>query len=101
VKEWKTIGGTRTFSRKATLLLGISLCCKARLTSNNQTDQRLYTPKGHTEPAYLPGTLVPNATKAIAVTESFKPIVHPKCDAISPMNAVKIPITRMETTKVR
>lgn len=48
----------------------------------------------------LPGTLVPKATKAIAVMVSFRPTVHPKWDAKSPITAVRIPIPRMEITKV-
>jgi len=48
---------------------------------------------------YLPGTLVPNATNASAVTASFNPIVHPKCEAKSPIIAVKTPIIVIESTK--
>lgn len=49
--------------------------------------------------ANVSGTDVPNATKEIAVTESLRPIVHPKCDARSLINAVKTPITKMDTKK--
>ena len=48
----------------------------------------------------LPGTLVPSATNAMAVTASFKPTVHPKCEAKSPITAVRTPIPNMETTNV-
>lgn len=47
----------------------------------------------------IPGTLVPNATKEIAVTESFIPHVHPKCDAKSPIKAVRTPIIMMAQMK--
>lgn len=47
----------------------------------------------------LPGTEVPSATNTTAVTESFRPMVHPKWEARSPMNAVRRPIMRMETMK--
>lgn len=47
----------------------------------------------------LPGILVPKATNTMAVTASAKPIVQPKCDAISPMKAVRMPITNMHTVK--
>lgn len=47
----------------------------------------------------LPGTLVPNATKVTAVTESFKPTVQPKCEAKSPITAVRHPMKIIETTK--
>ena len=46
-----------------------------------------------------PGTLVPNATNEMAVTLSFRPMVQPKCDAKSPMNAVKTPMKKMEVEK--
>lgn len=42
---------------------------------------------------------MPRATKVIAVTESFRPLVHPKCEARSPMTAVRTPITKMEQMK--
>lgn len=47
----------------------------------------------------VPGILVPSATNTMAVTESFIPSVHPKCDATSPMTAVTTPIEKIETTK--
>lgn len=50
-------------------------------------------------PSCSPGTEVPNATKTTAVTESLRPMVHPKWEARSPMMAVSIPMMRMETTK--
>lgn len=46
-----------------------------------------------------PGTDVPSATNTTAVTESFSPIVQPKCDAKSPVTAVSTPISEMETMK--
>lgn len=49
----------------------------------------------------VPGTLVPRATKAIAVIASLRPMVQPKCEARSPINAVRIPIPRMDKTNVR
>lgn len=48
---------------------------------------------------FLPGTEVPSATNTTAVTESFRPMVHPKWEARSPMKAVSRPIMRMETMK--
>lgn len=48
---------------------------------------------------HSPGTLVPNATKTIAVTESLIPKVHPKCEATSPIIAVTTPIANIDTTK--
>lgn len=47
-----------------------------------------------------PGTLVPRATKAMALTLSFKKMKHPKCPAMSPIRAVLAPIIKMLTTKV-
>ena len=47
----------------------------------------------------VPGTLVPSATKAMALTESFKKMKHPKWLATSPMTAVQTPIMAMEMTK--
>ena len=48
----------------------------------------------------VPGTLVPRATKAMALTESFRKMKHPRCPATSPMIAVTRPIMRMDVTKV-
>ena len=48
----------------------------------------------------VPGTEVPRATKAMAVTVSLRPIVQPKWEAKSPINAVRRPIPRIEITKV-
>lgn len=48
----------------------------------------------------LPGTEVPKATKAIALTESLRKMKHPRWLAMSPMTAVLPPINRMEITKV-
>ena len=47
----------------------------------------------------LPGTLVPSATKAMAVTESLSPTEHPKAEATSPMMAVRTPIHTIDITK--
>lgn len=47
----------------------------------------------------LPGTLVPRATKQIAVTVSLIPRVHPKCEATSPMTAVTTPMQKIDITK--
>ncbi len=47
----------------------------------------------------LPGTLVPSATKAMAVTESLSPTEQPKAEATSPMTAVRIPIHTIDITK--
>lgn len=49
--------------------------------------------------AKVSGTDVPKATSDIAVTESFKPIVQPKCEDKSFMSAVKSPIIIIETIK--
>ena len=49
----------------------------------------------------LPGTDVPSATKAIALTESFKRIKQPSWAATSPMTAVQMPIIAIEQTKQR
>lgn len=46
-----------------------------------------------------PGTDVPKATNTTAVTESFRPIVQPKCDARSPVTAVRTPMSDMDTMK--
>ena len=50
---------------------------------------------------HTPGTLVPSATKAMALTESLRKMKHPRCPATSPMMAVQNPIIRIETTKVK
>ena len=42
---------------------------------------------------------MPRATKAMALTESFKKMKHPKWLATSPMTAVQTPIMAMEMTK--
>ena len=47
-----------------------------------------------------PGTLVPKATKAMALTPSLRLMKQPRCPAISPIIAVLAPMKRMETTKV-
>jgi len=47
----------------------------------------------------VPGTEVPRATKAMALTESLRKMKHPKCPATSPMTAVHTPIMAMEITK--
>lgn len=47
----------------------------------------------------VPGILVPNATKAIAVTVSLRPKVQPMCEERSPITAVRNPISRMDMTK--
>lgn len=47
----------------------------------------------------LPGTLVPSATKAMAVTESFSPTEQPKEEATSPITAVSTPIQTIDITK--
>jgi len=47
----------------------------------------------------LPGTLVPSATKTMAITASLTPTEHPKCEVTSPMIAVIPPITMMQTKK--
>ena len=49
---------------------------------------------------FLPGTLVPRATKAIALTPSFKFMKQPRWPATSPMTAVFAPIAKILTTKV-
>ena len=48
---------------------------------------------------HVPGTEVPKATKAIALTESLRKIKQPKWPATSPMTAVQRPIIAMEITK--
>ncbi len=48
----------------------------------------------------IPGKLVPRATKEMAVTESFIPIVQPKPLATSPIKPVTSPIIRMDTVKL-
>lgn len=50
---------------------------------------------------YIPGILVPSATKTIAVTPSLIPKVAPKWDATSPITAVTNPMQIMDTTKHR
>ncbi|TNN76731.1 hypothetical protein EYF80_012980 [Liparis tanakae] len=46
-----------------------------------------------------PGMEVPSATNTTAVTVSRRPTVQPKCDARSPMKAVRRPMELMETRK--
>ena len=48
----------------------------------------------------LPGTEVPRATKAMALTESLRKMKQPKWPATSPMTAVVSPIIAMDTTNV-
>lgn len=52
-----------------------------------------------TQDFHSPGIEVPNATNTTAVTVSRSPTVQPKCDAKSPMTAVRRPMTLMETKK--
>lgn len=47
----------------------------------------------------VPGTLVPRATNVIAVMASWRPTVQPKCEAISPITAVRTPMHMMESVK--
>ena len=49
---------------------------------------------------HLPGTLVPSATKVIAVIESFMWLKHPKWEAKSPITAVRTPIAKIDITNV-
>lgn len=48
----------------------------------------------------IPGTLVPRATKAMAVILSFRPIVQPKWEAMSPIKAVSKPTPKIEIINV-
>ena len=48
----------------------------------------------------IPGTEVPRATNAIALTESFRLMKHPRCPATSPMKAVQPPMADMDITNV-
>jgi len=50
--------------------------------------------------AKVSGTEVPRATNAIAFTQSFRLIKHPRCPATSPIKAVQAPMKTIETTKV-
>ena len=52
------------------------------------------------EDILLPGTLVPKATNAIALTPSLRLMKQPRCPAISPIIAVQAPMKRIETTNV-
>ena len=47
----------------------------------------------------VPGTEVPRATKAMALTESFRKMKQPKWAATSPITAVQAPIMKIEMTK--
>ena len=49
--------------------------------------------------APLPGMLVPRATKEMAVTLLFRPMVQPKPSATSPIIAVSSPMKHMDTMK--
>ena len=51
-------------------------------------------------PNPLPGMLVPSATKAMALTESFMKMKQPKWPATSLMTAVMKAIMAMDRTKV-
>ena len=48
---------------------------------------------------FLPGTDVPRATKAMALTESFRKMKQPRWPATSPMTAAQRPIMAIEITK--
>lgn len=48
---------------------------------------------------FSPGKLVPIATNESAVTASFSPTEQPKCDATSPITAVRMPIHKMDIQK--
>jgi len=50
---------------------------------------------------YLPGTLVPRATKAMALTLSLRLTKQPRCPATSPIMAVSKPMDEMDATKAR
>jgi len=47
-----------------------------------------------------PGTLVPKATNAIALTQSLRLMKQPRCPATSPIMAVQPPMKKMAMTKV-
>ena len=47
----------------------------------------------------VPGTDVPRATKAIALTESLRKMKQPKWPATSPITAVQAPMKKIEMTK--
>lgn len=48
---------------------------------------------------HQPGMEVPRATNTTAVTESLRPIVHPKWEARSPVKAVRTPMSEIDTKK--
>ena len=48
----------------------------------------------------VPGTLVPRATNAMALTPSLRLMKQPRWPATSPMTAVQAPIMKIEITKV-
>merc|ERR1712203_480416 len=50
--------------------------------------------------AEVSGTLVPRATKPMALTQSLRLMKHPRCPAMSPITAVFAPMKRMEITNV-
>ena len=73
--------------------------CSAVLDLQKKTRNKGGISRGWDE--YIPGTLVPRATKAMALTESLRKMKHPRCPATSPMTAVTRPIIRMDKTKVK
>jgi len=48
----------------------------------------------------VPGTLVPSATKAIALTQSLRLMKQPRWPATSPIIAVQPPMKKIERTNV-
>lgn len=70
------------------------------LNQNSKKHNKKWQPCDHRSGLDLPGTEVPKATKAIALTVSFKKMKHPKWEAISPITAVIRPIVRMDTVNV-
>ena len=49
---------------------------------------------------FVPGTLVPRATNAIALTPSLRLMKQPRWPATSPMTAVQAPMKQIDTTNV-
>lgn len=73
---------------------------KTHQVEYQNTKKQEWQPCDHWFGLKLPGTEVPKATKAIALTVSFKKMKHPKWEATSPITAVIRPIVKMDTVKV-
>lgn len=93
VSQYDTMTLTRSFNRDQVVSHQVTTCHKCVMSQIQckHCCQCFFM--------FLPGRLVPRATKVMATTLSANPMVQPKCEATSPMTIVNTPIITIEATK--